>query len=182
MVHNQLFELQKMLSRNGILISFSGRFSQKIIEELGDALKYYLEIEERPKNDIFQIFSIFIEQTQNIKNYCESKQGSTHYDRIANACMVTIGNYAEGTYVWSGNIIQNQDAIKLQNLLDQLITLDKPSIKKLYKEKLRQELPEGSTSAGIGLIDMAKKASQPLQYEITHIDEDYSFFTLKALV
>lgn len=182
MAHNQLLELQRMLSTNGILISFSGRFSQQIIEELGDALKKYLESEDRPKNDIYNIFSIFIEQTQNIKNYCENKRDTPHYQRIANACMVTIGNSDEGTFVWSGNIIERKDCEQLLDLLTAISTLDKASLKKLYKEKLKQELPPGSTSAGIGLVEMARKATQPLQYDVTNIDDNFFFFTLKAFV
>lgn len=182
MVHNQLLELQRMLNKNGILISFSGRFSQQIIEELGDALKKYLESEECPRNDVFNIFSIFIEQTQNIKNYCENKRTTPHYERIANACMVTIGNSEAGTFVWSGNIIEREDCEQLLRLLSDITPLDKLALKKLYKEKLKQELPLGSSSAGIGLVEMARKATQPLQYDITNLDDNFSFFTLKAFV
>jgi 5'-phosphate synthase pdxT subunit len=35
---------------------------------------------------------------------------------------------------------------------------------------------------GLGLIDMSRKASQPLEYAIREIDERYCFFSLKATV
>ncbi len=182
MAHTGLLELQNYLSQNGILISFSGRFSQAIIEELGEAVKKYLESEEHPKNDIFNVFSIFVEQTQNIKNYCESKKFLTSYERIANSCIVTIGKCEGGNYISSGNIIENSDAEKLTAHIEELIPLDKISLKKRYKEQLKQELLPGSLGAGVGLIDIARKASKPLMYTVSRIDQQFSFFTLKAII
>lgn len=182
MVDSGLCEMQKYLSQQGILISFSGRFSQIIIEELGEAVKKYLETEEHPKTDIFNVFSVFIEQTQNIKNYCESKIASVSYDTIANSCIVTIGKGEDGNYVSSGNIIENKDAEKLAALIEDLLLLDKTSLKKRYKEKLKQELPPDSLGAGVGLIDIARKARKPLEYTVNMIDEQFSFFTLKVIV
>ena len=182
-MNQRLLSLQKKLREDGVLISFSGKFSQEIIEELGEAVKKYLETEDQPKTDIFNIFSIFIEQTQNIKNYCVSKRPIGPYEQIANSCIVTIGSTANnGKYICSGNLIVNSDVDKLESNLNALIGLNKDELKKLYKQKLKQELPPDITSAGIGLVDIARKSSQPLLYSIDNIDEQFSFFTLKAIV
>ncbi|MCF8011671.1 MAG: SiaB family protein kinase [Clostridiales bacterium] len=180
---NKMFVLQKELREKGVLISFSGKFSQEIIEELGQAVKKYLETENHPKTDIYNVFSIFIEQTQNIKNYCVSKQETPAYEQIANSCIVAIGSQENNErYVCSGNLIYNDDIDKLEKIINELIGLDKQSLKKLYKQKLKQDLPPDSTSAGLGLIDVARKASSPLEYSIEKKDEFFSFFTLKAIV
>ncbi|WP_274362796.1 SiaB family protein kinase [Paenibacillus thermotolerans] len=181
MVHEML-ELQRSLRERGLLISFSGRFSQEIIEELGEALKKYLETEEHPKTDIFNIFSIFIEQTQNIKNYCQSKQGTEIYDNVANSCIVTIGKTEEGSYICCGNNVSNADIEPLVRILEMINGMDKAELKKLYKAKLKEETPPERSGAGIGLIDIARKAKQPLEFDITKVDEQLSFFTLKAVV
>ena len=83
-MQTNLLELQKILQQHGVLISFSGRFSQEIIEELGDAVKKYLETESISQTETYNVFSVFIEQTQNIKNYCGQKVNSPYLDRIAN--------------------------------------------------------------------------------------------------
>lgn len=180
---NSLLELQSALKSQGVLICFSGKFSQEIIEELGEAVKKYLETEEKPKTDIYNTFSIFVEQTQNIKKYCTHKQHSKYYEEIATSCIVTIGRTAEGVYISSGNIIEKEDTHELVNMIESLIPLDKAELKKKYKAKLREDmsLPDVG-GAGIGLIDMARKASKPLDYVISEINDEISFFTLKAVV
>lgn len=180
---NDLLDIQRTLRNQGLLISFSGRFSQAIIEELGAAVKRYLEMEESPKSDIFNIFSIFIEQTQNVKNYCGSKEGTDAYDTISNSCIVTIGKTESGgNYICSGNLVEEKDVQSLIKKIDMIIPLDKIELKKLYKETLKSEMSEQQNGAGLGFIDMARKAKAPLEYSVSKVDDHYSFFTLKTIV
>lgn len=177
-----LGELQSLLQREGILISFSGKLSQGLIEEYGQAVKTYMEVEERPHNEVYNVFSIFIEQTQNIKNYCTRKQDSMHYDRISQSCIVTIGRSEEGYYIWAGNVVERSDLGPIVGRLDEMAGLDKDGLKKLYKDTLKRELPPDAAGAGLGLIDMARKAKRPLEFSVSDIDADLSFITLKAVV
>ena len=55
-------------------------------------------------------------------------------------------------------------------------------LKVLYKEQRRKPVMDNASGAGLGLIDMARKASQPLAYEVQEIDNNTAFFTLKAVV
>ncbi|MBW7456609.1 SiaB family protein kinase [Paenibacillus sepulcri] len=177
-----MLNVQHLLRSRGILISFTGKLSQALIVEYGEAVKSYLETENRPKNEVFNIFSLFIEQTQNINNYCAVKTESSNYEEIAHSSIVTIGKTGSGSFVCSGNLIENANSEALQTYLDTIISLDKTGLKTLYKTVLKQEVPEGSRGAGLGLIDMARKASAPLEYSIVKQDEALSFFTLKAIV
>jgi hypothetical protein len=68
-----------------------------------------MESEEKPKSDIFNVFSIFIEQTQNIKNYLAVKEGDSTYTPYAGNAIVCIGKMEEAYFVWSGNVIENSD-------------------------------------------------------------------------
>ena len=60
--------------------------------------------------------------------------------------------------------------------------MDKQELKQYYKQQLKADVPPGSNSAGLGLIDMARKASRPLEYSIMKLDQAVCFFTLKACV
>ncbi|SDG44474.1 SiaB family protein kinase [Desulfosporosinus hippei] len=176
-----LLDLQSTLGSRGILISFSGRFSQGIIEELGEAIMEHMKAEDRPRNDIYNVFAIFVEITHNIKKYALSQLGSDFYDQIYNSGIVTIGRNEEGYFICSGNLVKKTDAEKLANALDSVIPLDKDQLKKRYKEQMKKELPPGSTGAGLGLIDIARKSSKPMHYSMRDM-QDLAFFTLTVMV
>lgn len=181
---NHLLDVQSVLRNNGILISFSGRLSQQLIEEYGEAVKTYLESEAQSTKEIIHTFSIFIEQTQNIKNYCAGRQENPSKDRIAQSCIVTIGMNDQGNFICSGNLVENADIPELTARIDAILQLNKEELKKLYKDRLRQGLSDSpaDAGAGVGLIDMARKATLPLEYTVTPRSEGLSFFTLKAVV
>lgn len=175
--------VQQALRSRGILICFSGRMTQALIAEYGEAVKSYLETESRPQNEVYNIFSLFIEQTQNINNYNAIKTASPNYDTLLHSSIVTIGKAEDvGYMVCSGNLIENEDVEPLQSYLETLISLEKTELKALYKAKMKAELAPGATSAGLGIIDMARKSSSPLQYSIVKQNDQLSFFTLKATV
>lgn len=177
-----LLSLQNNLRDAGILISFSGRFSQGIIEELGEAIKKHMEAEQRPQNDIFNVFAVFIEQTQNIKNYAAANEQDIHLDKIINSGIVSIGKLDSGYFIWSGNLVKQEDVAALSEKLDRVVGLDKMELKKLYKEQLKKDLNPDSRGAGLGLIDIARKASAPIQYSINPIDEEFAFYELRVII
>lgn len=181
-MEDNLLGLLNLLRGNKILISFSGRFSQGIIEELGDALKKYMEAEDTPKNEIFNVFSVFIEQTQNIKNYAYSKMNFKRSEEIANSGIVTIGRANSGYFVWSGNLIENNDVDSLKEKLSLVNSLDKTELKKLYKEQLKKPQQPDTTGAGVGIIDMARKSASPILYSFNRLDDELSFFELRVIV
>lgn len=82
----------------------------------------------------------------------------------------------------SGNLIYKQDVEALSTKIDEIAGQDKAGLKKLYKEQMKKAIPPGSTGAGLGLIDMARRASKPLQYSVVSLDDEISFFTLKVYV
>jgi hypothetical protein len=78
------------------------------------------------------------------------------------------------------------DAADGQHLLDRveaLGRLDKVELKSLYKEQLRKPREEGVvTGAGLGLIDIARKSSEPLQASLDELGGGKAFFTLRAII
>jgi hypothetical protein len=181
-VDQRLTNIQSMLGENQVLICFSGRFSQGIIEELGEAIKKRMENEDKSKNDIYNVFSIFIEQTQNIKNYVAAKEGGQMYEQISNSSIVCIGKAEDRYFIWSGNVIENPDIQPLREKLVLVSGLSKEELKKIYKETIKREIEPGSRGAGIGLIDIARKATFPVEYSFETIDETVSFYQIRVIV
>ncbi len=177
-----LHDLRHTLSSQGALICFNGPFTHSIIEELGKAVRKYLENEEVQKSALMDVFSVYIEATQNVSNYANRDEWRETERTRLNAGIVVIGREGDRYVVQSGNPVRPEDAAVLRERLDRLIALDKAGLKALYKEQARSKLGPGSSSAGLGLIDMARKASEPLEYALVPDQAGLSFFSLKVIV
>jgi hypothetical protein len=178
----KLTDIQNILRDNHIITCFSGRFSQGVIEELGVAIKNHMKSEASPKSMIYNVFSVYIEQAQNIKNYISSKENSPAGKLIANSSVVCIGTTAEAYFIWSGNLVEHSDVGLLHNRLELIAGRNKDELKQIYKEELKKEMIPGARGAGIGLIDIARKASLPLEYSFQPIDDQLSFYEIKVVI
>lgn len=174
-----LLDLKESYTDQGILISFNGPFTHSIIEEIGNAVRRYMEGENLGRGEITDVFAVYIEQTQNVRNYLLKKNLP---DTQFNSAIVVIGN-KDGIYsVRSGNFISAADVADLTDRIERVNALDKDGLKKLYKERLRAPREAGAQGAGLGLIDIARRATGKLAYSFDRIDSDRFFFSLTALV
>ncbi|KAF5033600.1 hypothetical protein DSECCO2_605040 [anaerobic digester metagenome] len=60
--------------------------------------------------------------------------------------------------------------------------MDRAALKTLFKTQLRQPREALNGSAGLGLIDMARKASSPLAATLRDIDSGRSFLSLRVML
>ncbi|MDF2876448.1 MAG: hypothetical protein K0R22_3131 [Sporomusa sp.] len=185
MINEKLHQLIGELSSYGIIISFNGSFTQGIIEEIGTAITSYLQEEKSTEEtDIHNVFSVYIEQSQNIKNYFLKKAAGNdklEISRRAFESIIVIGRQEDRFFVCSGNLVSNNDVKVLKERIDHVNALTKDQLKRYYKETLKARRSETEyDSAGLGIIDMARKALAPLDYMFVSRDERYSFFTLKV--
>jgi hypothetical protein len=177
-----LYDIRKNLTSAGILICFNGPFSHSIIEELGKAVKKYLESAEIQKSAMMDVFSVYIEATQNVRNYANRADlDKAERDRL-NTGIIVIAKRDEHYVVHSGNCVRSDHGQELVRVLDGLAAKDKTELKAMYKERLHQAVPAGSTGAGLGLIDMARKAKEPLHYSLVPEGDGYGFFSLQVVI
>lgn len=181
MDHLGLYHLRETYNRDNILLCFNGPFSQGLIEEIGNALKRYMESEAASSSSSRDVFAIYIEIAQNIQHYCASRS----YSESEASATVVIARDKEGHFIISaGNVVEPADAQQLEMRINELAQLDKPQLKAAYKEQLRRPREENNTpGAGLGLIDMARKASAPVSCSLYPMnDASQVFFSLRVMV
>ncbi|MGH1451048.1 MAG: biofilm regulation protein kinase SiaB [Pseudomonadaceae bacterium] len=175
-----LFSMRERFNSQQIMLCFNGPISRSLIEEIGNALRNYLSADHAHPSAAMDVFAVYIEMTQNISHYTRT-QGWSEQESGAT---VVVSRDDDGHYVVSaGNIIVEGDGQRLLDAVESLAGLDKAELKAAYKEQLRKPRDaEKSSGAGLGLIDIARKASQPLRARIQPISEGRSFFSLRAVI
>lgn len=171
------------IRREGIIFCFSGPISQSLVEGIGDLLRQKMELDETSINVSQKVFGVFVEQMQNVINYSADKNydlpsGSTE---LRSGVMV-ICRTNDKFCILSGNYIESKEKGKLIEQLERLRSMNKDELKAYYREQRRNAPPEGSKGAGLGFIETARKASEPLEYEIRTVDDTRDFFCLKAVI
>lgn len=169
-----LYALQQSYNENGVMLCFNGPLTKSLIEEIGHALRNYMRNESA--STAMDVFGAYIEMTQNIRHYAAAKSWS---EKQAIATVV-IAQDANGRYVISsGNVVEQDDGRRLVERVETLAKMDKSALKAAYKEQLRKPRDEGSKSgAGLGLLDIARKAAAPFGCSLRALNHGQAFFTL----
>ena len=178
--HRSLSSLRDFFSAERILICFNGPTSRTLISEIGVALKEHIESSSDSVSAAMDVFSVYIEMSQNIRHYAAARS----YSESDATATVVIAETSDGRYVVSaGNVVQQLDGQALVDRIATLAALDKQALKALYKGQLRQPRVEGArTGAGLGLFDVARKSSAPLQCSLDELDAGKAFFTIRATI
>ena len=175
-----LFSLQQTYNEQRIMLCFNGPLTRSLIEEIGNALRNYMEREHATASSAMDVFGAYIELTQNIRHYAVRKG----WGEAEASATVVIARDADGRYVVSaGNIVDAADGPELQARVEALAAMDKAELKARYKEQLRKPREEGAVSgAGLGLIDLARKASEPLSCSLRTLNDGRAFFSIRVVM
>jgi hypothetical protein len=181
MVGLKLFDLRNMMRENGVIFCYSGYFTEQTLMGIGDAIKHKLTIDQTDRVTTRVVFSIFVEQVQNVIRYSAETEGCEDDGEIRFGVLL-VGRREEDFFICCGNMILSEDVERLRTSLDSIQKMERDELKKLWKQSLRNGPPEGSKGAGIGFIDIAWRARKGIEFDFTDIDQEHSFFTLKAYI
>lgn len=184
MLARELSNLRAYMQQNGIMFCFSGFMTEDVLSGIGSALKKKLEIEDADLQTSRGLFSIFVELVQNVIRYSAEKEIRQNKPQLLDLRygVLTVGRTDDEYFVACGNLITKADGERLGRDLAHLKALDRDGLKALYKETLKGEVPEGSKGAGVGFIEIARRAKRGFEYDFHPVEDDRCFFTIKAFI
>ncbi len=174
---NQLELLISQVPENvRILKTFEGVFTKEKIHELTG---YISQITKGDVQAYKKFFYVFIELAQNVSNYSDwRKEDGKNSVGIGS---IVIGEANDSYFMAIGNIINNKDLQVLIKKCDIINSLDRESLR-LFKRQQRNLIPGTNQNAHIGLIMVALTTRRKLDITIKTVDDQYSFFILKAFI
>ena len=179
---SELYALKNQLTQKGIFYCSNGPATYEMLVNIGEVLKEALINSNVKQSTINKIFTVFVEQFENIVRYSDEKIFYPKENKFVASGLIIVGIYNYSYFVECGNLIKNSKTKIICEKLDKIINMNKDQLKNYYKQKRKQDSEEHSKGAGIGLIDIARKTSKPIEYSIIPINGQFSFFSIKAVI
>ncbi|MCJ8326683.1 MAG: SiaB family protein kinase [Campylobacterales bacterium] len=159
-----------------IFLTYGGFLSQNLISGMTEALESETEHNEIKLSTATNIFTIFIELSQNMMNYSKSIDVTSTNKRRGG--LILVGKDQNSNYfIHSQNIVCDKDKEKLELLK----TMTYDEVKKKYRELRRLGSGKHAQGAGIGFYEIAKRCDK-LEYEFEYINENRYYFNLKTFI
>jgi hypothetical protein len=186
MLADELLAFRTQLQGEGIILAYCGYVTESVLSGIGDALKRKLLSDDMDTKTARSVFAVFVEQMQNIIRYSAEKAepasatGEEGPPVELRYGIMTISRSGDAFVLRAANLIETVDVGRLRESLEQIRDADKDELKTMYKETLRGDAPEGSKGAGVGFIEIARRASRPIRFDFTDVDGRFAFFALEA--
>jgi hypothetical protein len=169
-----IHDYYEMMDRNEIVLVYCGDFSQELNKTLLSFTERKFKGDNIEDNTRRKIFNIMVEVLQNIS---KNKIGKSPEMPDLMAVFILASNDNEFRLI-SSNLIMNDKIENLRSRLDQVNSLDREGLKQLYKDVRLSSAFSEKSGAGIGIIDIARKAESKLEYSFDKVSEECSLYSL----
>ncbi len=170
------FNIYDKMERHNILLSFKGDITSELLTSILQIMENKMDnMMEEPKTKK-KVYNVLVECLQNLYHHMDDATDENG-DKNRSAIFMIARN--KGSYnIITGNYILNENIHGLKSRLDDVNSLNKDQLKDYYKAVLNNGEMSLKGGGGLGMIDIARKTGEKLDYNFLEIDNKVSFFTL----
>jgi len=178
----KLYDLEKTLYQDNLIFTFTGIVSYNFLTSTSMVIKKDIEDSGETGKRVTNLFSVITELFQNIMNYSAKKVTMEDKSLGIGTCVIKRSADLSQYIVSAGNMVTKEDEGKIRERLDKIISLDKDGLKAYYKEVRKSGKDSHDKGAGLGFIQAARKSDHKLNYTISEIDDDFSYFEIEIII
>lgn len=168
-------QVREQMNNNQLMLCYKGEMSQEIVIALLNLAENKLNQTTTDSTIKSRVFSVMVECLQNITQHSEKSE-------YAKSNIFMIGFADHGYNIYSGNVIKRENVEVLKDNILEINTMSEKELKEFYKYLITSESMSGNSGFGLGLIHLARKTGNALDFDFEQIDNDHYFFSLNTLV
>lgn len=169
-------ELFNLLSNDNLSFIYQGNFNDEITHRIIDLSEINNIIQEQG-NLNSKVSVLLAECFQNI-----IRHGDTHITKNISPEKTGVfitRNIGHSYIITSANLIENKEIEALKGKIEQINKLSREELKDLYIKVLSNNEFSNKGGAGLGLIEMARKSGQKLDFDFEEVNDQMSYFYLQ---
>lgn len=179
-----VYSFHKEMLGNNFTLVYEGEITHQITKAFTSLAENKMESYSEDTNMKKKVFHVMVECLQNLSKHAEDVKILKNKGYAGNGIFIIgrVGPDNEDYHILTGNVIDNSSVPELEAFLDNINNLDRDGLKELYKKQMREGTLSEKGGAGLGLIDIARKTGEKLDYSFIKIDEKKSFYTLRTKI
>jgi hypothetical protein len=175
-----IFKYHLSIEKYHIHIIYEGQIDETITAAFISLAEKNMNKKEEGSKLIRKVYHIMVEFLQNMHKHADNPD---KYDSLYNnRGIFLMASKDDGYVVLSGNYVLKSKIPDLQDLLMKVNFMGAKEVKDYYQRKILNEGLSAKGGAGLGLVDIIRRAESKLEYRFENIDEKYSFFILKTYI
>lgn len=172
------YELFKGIDHGDVQYIYRGQFTPEINHQILLLSEMNLSSTIDKSSLRKKILFIMIEGLQNITRH----QSNSLNNKPEGSSLFIAQQKDEHFYITTGNIIEQRIVPLLKQRIDTINTMDKESLRQYSTKTLAKGELSKKGGAGLGLIEIARKSGNKLNYAFKSIDNDLSYYYFNTMI
>lgn len=163
--------------------SFEGEITESLVSDILKEVEERLESDEEDFKKSRKVYNVLVETLQNLYHHTDAHAVEVldNGDKKKTAMFLLARKDSEYN-ILAANYILKQNIPSLKAKLDKINSLDKEGLRDYYKEVLDNGQYSVHGGGGLGMIDIARKSGNKLEYDFSDVNTDYGLFVLRIKV
>ena len=163
-----------------VIVAYKGAVSSDIIADTLGLVETKLDEHLEPCVVRKKLYNVLVECLQNLFHHIDNVPTENPDEARLGAFILSKTEF--GYHVAIGNMVATEHSEKLKEKIDHINSLSKDELKEFYKFVLNNQTFSEKGGGGLGLIDIARKTGNPIEYRFIPYDKNFLFFNMNVLI
>lgn len=179
------FDIENYLkekAKNNVILFYKGNVDSDVINHVLDTVEdKMVKVNEQSKLRK-KVYNVLVESLQNLYHHVDKVPDDFEDQASERFGMLLVQKVDNGYKIITGNFVHAENVEKLEEKIKRINRSSHEEIKELYKFILNHQRISAKGGGGLGLVDIARKTGNKLDYSFKEYNDNYSFFLLDILV
>ncbi len=160
---------------------YKGNIDSELINQVLDTVEDQLIRDNEHPRVRKRVYNVLVESLQNLYHHVDMAPEDFE-DQSVKFGLFSVNKVDEGYKILTGNFVRSDNVKRLEERINRINRSSHEEIKELYKFILNHQRISAKGGGGLGLVDIARKTGNKLEYTMKKYDDDFSFFCLNIFV
>ncbi len=170
------------MNEGDVLLAYKGSITSDLITNVLDVIETKLDEIEASSAVKKKIYNVLVESLQNLYHHVDEFPEGLKGEFDSKFAILVISKMKDNFRISTGNFVRSENVKRLKEKIDKINSLTKEELKDMYKFVLNHQQLSAKGGGGLGLIDIAKKTGNKLDYKFQNFNNDYYFFNLDVFI
>ncbi len=176
-------EYYSNLNGGDVLLAYKGSITSDLISNVLEVVETKLDDLSEGAKIRKKVYNVLVESLQNLYHHIDELPDLLQNSFDPRFGVLVISRVDVNVYkITTGNFINSKKIKFLKDKIDKINSLSQDELKDMYKFILNHQKLSAKGGGGLGLVDIARKTGNKLEYSFENYNDDYYFFNLDILV
>jgi len=175
-------EYYSKLNGDDVLIAYKGNVSSELISNVLEVVEARMDDFSEASKIRKKVYNVLVESLQNLYHHIEILPPDLQKDFDEKFGILVVSRVKEQYKISTGNFIESDKVAQLKGKIDKINSMSPEELKDMYKFILNHQRLSEKGGGGLGLVDIARKTGNKLEYNFHQYNDEYAFFNLDVFI